>query len=121
MIHRFTFNNKTDFTSVRSSNRSEVEQTHSLLQIEDNESQDILTVRQLADEMVNISGAVVQVYLRSNNDKYDRVWHEDPNPTYLNPVTMKAFFKPQPLETELKKWSVQTENQTELIFSHRLS
>lgn len=119
MIHRFSINSPKDFTSVRPSNRSEVEQTHPQLQIEDYASQDILITRQLVDELINVAGALIQVYARSDSDKHDRVWQEDSDPTYLNPITIKAFFKPQPLEAELKKWGVQTENKTELVFSHR--
>jgi hypothetical protein len=32
---------------------------------------------------------------------------------------LKAFFKPAPLETELKKWGADTINKTEVVFSHR--
>ena len=77
------------------------------------------TVRTLADEVVNISGAEVKVFIRTNNNDYDAVWDEDADPTYWSSVMMKAFFKPAPLETELKKWGADTINKTEVVFSHR--
>lgn len=99
--------------------RSDTDQRNSPLALFDYDSPEVRTVRTLADEVVNISGAEVKVFIRTNNNDYDAVWDEDADPTYWSSVMMKAFFKPAPLETELKKWGADTINKTEVVFSHR--
>jgi hypothetical protein len=71
-----------------------------------------------AREIVNVSGAEVTIYLRTDNADYDSVWDEDPDPTYWNPIKLKGFFKPQPLEAELKQWGAEVVNKTEITFDH---
>jgi len=100
-------------------NRSDVDQRNSPLSLFDLESADVRTARTLADEVVNISGAEVKIFIRTNNNDYDSVWDEDADPTYWTSEMLKAFFKPAPLETELKKWGADTINKTEVVFSHR--
>ncbi len=106
------------FDRVHESYRSDVEQRHTPIALHDPESNDLQLARQLADEMINVSGAEVTVYVRTENADHDKTFDEDPDPTYWNPVKMKAFFKPQPLEAELKKWGVEIINKTEVVFSH---
>ena len=100
-------------------NRLDVDQRNSPLSLFDLESADVRTARTLADEVVNISGAEVKIFIRTNNNDYDSVWDEDADPTYWTSEMLKAFFKPAPLETELKKWGADTINKTEVAFSHR--
>lgn len=100
-------------------NRLDVDQRNSPLSLFDLESADVRTARTLADEVVNISGAEVKIFIRTNNNDYDSVWDEDADPTYWTSEMLKAFFKPAPLETELKKWGADTINKTEVVFSHR--
>ncbi len=124
MIHRFgyTADHVAEgdlFTPVHPDFRSEVEQRHTPIALHDPESNDLKLARKMADEMINISGAEVKVYIRTNNADYDHVWESDPDPTYWNCVPMKAFFKPQPLEAELKKWGSEIVNKAEVVFSHR--
>ena len=106
------------FNSILKSFRSDVEQRHSPIQIHNPESADLKLVRLLANEQINVSGAEIKVYIRTDNADYDEVWDEDPDPTYWNPEFMKAYFKPQPIEVELAKWGVDTKNKTEVVFSH---
>lgn len=107
------------FTKVAKDFRSDVQQRYTQVAIHDKDSNDLAQARKQADEIINVSGAEIVVYTRTENADYDNVWDADPDPTYWNPVPMKAFFKPQPLESELKKWGVDTENKTEIVFSHR--
>lgn len=100
-------------------NRLDVDQRNSPLSLFDLDSADVRTARTLADEVVNISGAEVKIFIRTNNNDYDSVWDEDADPTYWTSEMLKAFFKPAPLETELKKWGADTINKTEVVFSHR--
>lgn len=106
------------FDTILESYRSESEQRNTLIAIHDVESRDVRLARSLAEEMVNVVGAEVKVYVRTDNADFDVVWDEDPDPTYWNPIYTKAFFKPQPIETELTKWGADTVNKTEVVFSH---
>ncbi len=108
-----------DFTAAISDYRSDSEQANPSLSVYNPDAPEIATARTLADEMINISGAPVRVYLRTNNADYDYVWEEDPDPTYWNPISLKGFYKPAPLEAELKKWGVDSVNRGEIIFSHK--
>jgi hypothetical protein len=107
------------FDSIQETFRSDVEQRHTPLALHDPDSNDLKLARRLADEIINISGAEVKIYTRTDNADYDAVWDSDPDPTYWNAVLMKGYFKPQPLEAELKKWGAEIANKTEIIFSHR--
>ena len=123
-IHRFAVDtNQPDpgkFTSVLESFRSDVEQRHTKIALHDDESSDIKLARQLADEIIHVSGAEIEVYLRTDNADNDSVWDADADPTYWQPISMKAYFKPSPIELELKKWGADLENhREEVIFSHR--
>lgn len=120
-IHRFGQSEQVGpdrFDSVLKSFRSDVEQLHPPVQLHDEESPDLKYARLLADEVVNVSGANVKIYFRTNNH-YDKVFDEDADPTYYGPILLKAFFKPQPLEMELEKFGSQIDNKAEIVFSHR--
>lgn len=104
---------------VHPSFRSDVEQRYTPLAVHNIDSADIRMARLQADEIINVSGGEVYVYVRTDNADHDAVWDEDADPTYWNKVSMKAYFKPAPLEAEMKKWGVDTLNKMEIIFSHR--
>lgn len=122
-IHRFDFADMEPegdlFDLAHVDFRSEVERLHSPVSIHNPESNDLKLARKLADEVINVSGAEVRVYIRTDNADYDQVWDADPDPTYWNAFVIKAYFKPQPIEAELKKWGAEVTNKTEIIFSHR--
>ncbi len=107
------------FLNVTPDFRSDEQQLNSDFSLFDQDAPEIATARAHADEMINTSGAMIRVYPRTDNADYDRVWDEDPDPTYLNHINIKAFFKPQVLQHELKKWGFDTNNATEVVFSHR--
>lgn len=121
-IHRFAVDTGQSggdhFDSIIESNRSDVEQRHTLVAIHDPESADVKLARLQAKEQINVSGAEVIIYLRTDNNDHDSVWSEDPDPTYWNPIYIKGFFKPKPLEAELKQWGVEVINKTEIVFDH---
>lgn len=106
------------FSTILASNRSDGEQRNSPLSIHNEESADIRLARSLANEMINVSGAEVKVYARTDNHDYDNVHDADPDPTYWSPIYIKAFFKPEPIQVELKEWGVEAVNTTEVVFSH---
>lgn len=107
------------FLQVASDPRTPEEQMNSAFALSDPDAPEILTARAEADAMININGADIRVYPRTDNADYDKVWDEDPDPTYLTHYNMKAFFKPQVLQHELKKWGFDTTSNTEVVFSHR--
>lgn len=106
------------FDPIATDFRSDFEQRHTQVALHDPESGDLKQARKHADEIINVSGAEVKVFIRTDNSNYDPVWDADPDPTYWDSELMKAFFKPQPLEMELKKWGVDVDNRTEIVFSH---
>lgn len=119
MIYSFNDNNLEDFQSAFPDNRTDAEQLNSILSVYNNEAPEIKTARAIADEMVNVSGGPVTVYLRTDDNSYDAVWDENADPTYWNPVVLKAYYKPEGIELELKKWGVEGLNKIDIIFSHR--
>lgn len=123
-LHRFAIDtgqvSPDQFNTVLKSFRTDVEQRHTPLALHDPENPDVRYARQLADEIINVSGAEVTVYVRTENEDFDTIWDEDPDPTYWNPLKLKGYFKPQPLEAELKKWGAEVSNKTEVVFSHRV-
>lgn len=120
----YTFGHKLDevdpdFTSAAPDFRQDTDKRNSGLSLYYPDSPTIKTARMLADEAINIVGAEVKVFIRTDNSDYDTVWDEDADPTYWQSVMMKAFYKPTPIETELKKWGADSINKTEVVFSHR--
>lgn len=123
MIHSFGVAQngveRATFDSILESYRTDVQQRHTPVAIHDPDSADLKYAKQLADEIVNVSGAELKVFIRTDNNDYDAVWDEDPDPTYWNPHLIKGFFKPSSIEMELNRWGLDTNNQTEIIFSFR--
>lgn len=122
MIHRFGHAEGVGdeaFDSVMESYRSDIEQRNTPLALHDPDSVEIRLARNLADEVINVSGAELKVFVRTENGDFDAVWDEDPDPTYWNPMLIKGIFKPKPIEVELKKWGAEAINKTEVFFTHR--
>lgn len=121
-LHNFSVNTSPDspeiFYSVLQSNQTDLQQRSSPISIH-NYSKDVLLARKMADEVINISGAEISVFARTDNADHDKVWDEDPDPTYWPAKIVKGFFKPEPTQAELKSWGVDTPNRTEITFSHR--
>lgn len=120
MIHKFTYI-QDDNELIRAgqnklSHRSDIEQVLTPLQIHDPQSQDISYAMGVAREMVNIAGAHVVVYPRTDNSAYDTTFNEDADPTYGSGRHMKAVFKPEPIETKLTIHGPDADNKTKLIF-----
>jgi hypothetical protein len=103
---------------VADDNRPEQDKLQSSISVYDEDAPEILTARSQVDEAINISGALVKVYPRTDAFN-DIVWEESPDPTYINHFKLKAFFKPSPLKIDLKKWGIDTQADLEIIFSHR--
>lgn len=98
--------------------RSDAEQYNSKLSLDNNEAPEITTAIKAAQEIINTSGAEVIVYLRTDNQDYDKIWDEDPDPTYWNPIRLKASYKLEQLEVELKKWGIDASNKLKITFAY---
>ena len=97
--------------------RSDVAQANPLFQAADINSSDIALARKIALEMIQVNGAAVLVHRRTDNMDHDKIFDEDPNPTYWKPIHLKGFFVPQPLEYELTLWGVDNKNKAEIVFA----
>jgi hypothetical protein len=122
MIHSFGQLQGLDishYDTVYEDLRSDIEKQFGILSIHNPESNDLKTVRSLADEVINTSGALVKIFARTENADYDAVWDEDADPSYWMPIDIKGYFKPNAIEAELERWGVDVKNKIEITFSHR--
>jgi hypothetical protein len=97
--------------------RSDVQQSNPLFQASDVNSADIATAKKLALDMIQVNGANTLVHPRTDNMDHDKIFDEDPNPTYWAPVHIKGFFVPNPLEYELTLWGVDAANKQQIVFA----
>lgn len=87
--------------------RSDVQRDFPLVQQFDPRSRDLVTAHKMAYEFIYVAGAVVEIFARTDNADVDKVWGEDPDPTYWPGVVRKGFFQQKPLELALKQWSLE--------------
>lgn len=97
--------------------RTDAEVENSPVNVHREDAADVETAQRLASEQVSVSGAKVNVFIRTDNGDFDDVWDEDADPTYFNAVPLRCYFKPQPLELELKRWGVDAVNKSEAVFA----
>lgn len=99
--------------------RTETEKRFTLLSTYDHSKVDIAYAERLAEEIVNISGAWVTVFLKEpkRDVQADEVWDEDADPLYRGGVQMKAYFKPEPNQSELTRWGVDNATKATIVFS----
>ena len=118
MIHNFSSDiGDNQAPNQRSADfRSDVEQDEPLLGIYNPDSQDLATATRMAREILRNTGAKLNVFARTDNADNDKTWDEDPDPTYNPAVLLRGYFKPQPMEFELKRWGVDATNKTEVVF-----
>ena len=117
MIHSFTSIDERAPSNTQIDFRSDIEQSNPLFQAYDINSSDIALAKKIALEMIQVNGALVRVHPRTNNMDHDKVFDEDVDPTYWNPVTIKGFFVPNPMEYELTLWGVDCPNKQEVVFA----
>jgi len=120
MIHRFSTSDEASRlvpSQSKLSARSDIEREHPLIQLYDPESKDHVFAGSISEEIVNICGADVIVYVRTNSEAYDDVYEEDPDPTYAPGKRLKAYFVPKQIAANLTIWGLDVENQTTVIFN----
>jgi len=116
----YDFDDKQKFSTIDKlpDFRSDSEQLNSLLSIYNHDSPDITYAERLAYEWINIAGAWITVFKRTQNKgNKDELWEEDADPTYYKGVKIKGYFVPQPAENSITRWGVDTQNQITMHFS----
>jgi len=107
---QFSSNQVPDFRSEN----SKLNPQHAIY---DHNSPDIAQAEAYALESLRISGAWVTVIPRTEDNKFDKTWNEDTNPTYYEGYDFKAFFAPPAPETTLTKFGHDAANSFDLTFS----
>jgi hypothetical protein len=99
--------------------RSQTEKQFTPLSIYDHSKPDIAYAERLAEEIVNVSGAWVTVFLKEpkRDAPEDEVWDEDADPIYRSGIKTKAYFKPEPIQSELTRWGNDTPLKSTIVFS----
>lgn len=99
--------------------RTEVERKMSPLSLYNHAKPDIAYAERMADEIINLSGAVVTLYLKEpkRDAKEIEVWDEDADPLYRTGKVMKAYFKPEPTQQELTRWGYDQRLRITAVFS----
>ena len=98
--------------------RSDMEQEHPIVQVHNQGSADIALAARKARETINITGGWCDVFLRTDNADHDTVWDEDPDPTYYQPIKLKAFYPPKPMELSMKPSGPDGAIKIEVIFAY---
>jgi hypothetical protein len=99
--------------------RSDVEKMLTPISIYNHDKPDLAFAERTAEEVVNVSGAIVTVYARmpKGDSEQLEVWDEDTDPVYDNGKMFKAYFKPEPILTELTKWGVDVPIRVTIVFT----
>lgn len=103
-----------------SDHRSDAERTLSSLSVFNHEKNDIGYVERMVDEIINLSGAWVSVYLKQVHNDIDDVWDEDIQPVWNANVKIKAWFKPPDRGTERVKWGIDSQLKIDIVFSRAM-
>ena len=119
----YNFNSKNEQYSTMSSlpdPRSDIEREFSPLSLYNHEKPDIAYAERMAEELINLSGAWVTVFLKEpkNDSEELEVWDEDADPIYRNGAEIKAYVKPDTVALELTKWGIDNPLKSTIVF-HR--
>lgn len=119
MIYRFSTSSSVSGVPNRGhvDFRSDMEKNNPLIQLHDDDNVDHDLAAGLANELVNISGAQVSVYIRTDHSSYDNVWEEEPAPTYKSAKRLKAYFVPEPIKSKLTLYGVDVQANITIMFS----
>lgn len=117
-IHNF--NTDQEFISIDKlpDFRSDTEREFTPLSVFNHNLSDLAYAERLAEESINISGAWITIFPRTDNaGTSNEVWDEDPDPTYKNGKKFKGYFVPDPIGIELTKWGIDVQNKTAVVFA----
>jgi hypothetical protein len=97
--------------------RPESSQLNPQQSVYDPNNPDMAQAEAYALENIRISGAWVTVIPRSEDNKFDKTWNEDSDPTYYTGYDFKAFFAPPAPEIMLTKFGIDGANKFDITFS----
>lgn len=100
--------------------RNEVEKVHTPLAVYNHAKPDHALAERLAEELINISGAFVTVFIKEpyiDQKDLDDVWDEDADPIYRQGFNIKAWFKADPLMTEYTRYGIDQPLRTTVVFA----
>jgi hypothetical protein len=99
--------------------RTEVEKQLTPLSIYNHDKPDIAYAERMAEEVINVSGAWITLFLKQpKGDSAEiEVWDEDADPLYSAGKKIKAYFKPEPVLAELTRWGVDVPIRITVVFS----
>jgi len=97
--------------------RSDTQKSDPLGALYDHNNPDMAQAEAYALESLRISGAWITVIPRTDDNKFDKSWNEDADPTYLAGADFKAFFAPPSPEVMLTKFGMDAPNSIDIIFS----
>lgn len=83
----------------------------------DHNNPDIKLAEELALENIRIAGAWVTVIPKSDDNKFNKIWMEDVDPTFYNGFELKAVFPPLPPEIILTKFGLDAPIRFDITFS----
>lgn len=99
--------------------RSDVEQHHSQLSQENDNSPDILLAGTMSKEVIRLSGSEIDVFMRTDNNDVDHVWEEDTSPTFWQPITIKAYYVVPAITVTSEMWSVDAKVTFDVFLSYQ--
>ena len=116
------FDTKQEFISIDAlpDFRTEEQKQFTPLSVYNHDNPDLAFAERKAEEIINISGAWIVIFPRTNNSGADEVWEEDPDPTYKSGVKLKGYFVPQPVVIELTRCGIDSQNKTSVVFSRAI-
>lgn len=122
MIYKFSEDdrvaNDVPLDQLRPDFRSETEQVFPLVQTHSQSAPDLALAARLARESIHVSGGLLDLYHRTDNSDNDKVWDEDADPTYYQPIRMKAFYPPKPAEVAVQKTGPDSPIKVEVTFAY---
>ena len=120
-IHNFSVAQKLVGIDNAPDHRTEIEKQFTPLSTYNHDKSDISTMERLTEELVNISGAFVRVFMKAENPNSENsVLDDDVDVTYLNPIMIKAYIQPPTSKMELTKWGIDIDLKTTISFSRSI-
>lgn len=120
-IHNFGIGQKITDVDKVSDRRTETEKQFTDLSLYNHEKADIALIERWAEELINVSGAFMRIFIKNQNPNADAsVFDDNSDVTYSNPVLLKGYTQPVASKPELTKWGLDTELKTTITFPRHI-
>lgn len=97
--------------------RTSIEKMQTPLSAFNPDKSDMGYVERFSEEVINVSGAAVRVFLKQPIVDPNEPWDEDADPMYSNGILLKGYFKPQPSKLDLLAYGVDAKIPVVITFS----